>query len=76
MGLAPRAPEIARDVKIGPVIVESVAIDRDVRDARVEVRSLDARHVAPRREHRRRNVAPVRAGILANVDQTVVATRP
>src|SRR5260370_18714486 len=54
----PRLPVIARAVNVCAQIVQPERIDRRVRRARIEVRSLDDRNFSPLLQLRRRYVLP------------------
>ncbi len=72
----PRLAVVMRDVKQRRLIVEPMPIDRRIGSARVEVRSLDHRNLAPRRNSRRSNIRPRLAAVQRNVNPPRVASRP
>ena len=69
-------PVVVRHKEIRPLVVESMPIDRDVRTPRVEMRCLDAAHVAPRRDARRRDVGPRLRAVAREPHEPVVRAGP
>ena len=53
-----RLAHVARAIDVRLEVLQLVSVDARVRGVRVEVRRLDRRHAAPRRERRRRHVLP------------------
>ncbi len=72
----PRAATVARAVDVRPQVVEPEPVHGRVRGERVEVRGFEHRHLAPRRERGRRDVAPRPPAVVRHVDQAVVAADP
>src|ERR1700729_67036 len=58
-GEPPGRPAVARYVDVGADIVEPETVDGNERGVVVEVRGIDLRALAPRRQPRRRNLFPV-----------------
>ena len=72
----PAPAAIVRAIYIGGVIVETVAIDREISRVEIEMRQLDAGDLRPRRQRRRRDVLPVRALIVRAPDKAIVSADP
>src|SRR5581483_1876085 len=58
------------------LLVETEAVHRDVRAARVEGRGVDDADLRPRIEPGRRDVAPMRAAVRGTPHEAVVGARP
>ena len=72
----PGPAAIVRAVDVSVQIVEPQTVDRRVRRIRIEMRAVQLRHLAPRRQFRRRHLRPVFSRVARQPDQTIVGACP
>src|SRR5438132_832892 len=76
--LLPGLAKVAGSVKIRPHVIHSMRIDHDISRGWVEMGRFDAVDGRPSRYPRNvlRDIAPILAAVLRNVDQSIVAADP
>src|SRR5580704_3844580 len=72
----PRFSAVVRAIDVWMLIIYAKTTHRSVRCLVIEVRRDELRHLAPRRQFRRRDVFPVGSGVARGPNQPVVGSRP